>query len=105
MSIHPVPLKRLSQSLKPNPQRVPARRGSRLPAVPGNVRSVIGMRRAGKTTYHDQWLEERAAAGKVHRRARHRLLVLDEGSLPRVETPGVLIQPAYRWLLEAPGES
>jgi len=46
-----------------------------------------------------------AAAGKEHRRAVRRLLVVDRDALPRTETPGVQTQPAYEWLLAGPGES
>lgn len=46
-----------------------------------------------------------AAAGKEHRRAVRRLLALDHDSIPRVDTPGVHTEPAYEWLLAAPGES
>jgi predicted AAA+ superfamily ATPase len=45
-----------------------------------------------------------AAAGKEHRRAVRRLLVLDQDAVPRVATPGVRVQPVYEWLLRAPGE-
>ncbi len=44
-------------------------------------------------------------AAKEHPRATRRLLVLDRDALVRVSTPGVEIQPAYEWLLEAPGEN
>lgn len=39
------------------------RRDARLPAVPGKVHAVIGMRRAGKTTFLRQLLQERRANG------------------------------------------
>ena len=45
-----------------------------------------------------------AAAGKEQPRAVRRLLVLDRDSTPRVDTPGIRAQPAYEWLLAAPGE-
>jgi len=45
-----------------------------------------------------------AAAGKEHRRAKRRLLVLDRGAMPRAPTPGVEVQPAYEWLLATPAE-
>jgi len=44
-------------------------------------------------------------AGKLHRRAQRRLLVLDRDAIPRVAVEGVAIQPAYEWLLGAPGRS
>jgi predicted AAA+ superfamily ATPase len=39
------------------------------------------------------------AAGKKHRRAVRRLLVVDRDSVPQAETPGIQVQPAYEWLL------
>jgi hypothetical protein len=45
-----------------------------------------------------------AAAGKKRRRAVRRLLVLDRDSMPQVELPGVRAEPAYEWLLGAPGD-
>jgi hypothetical protein len=44
------------------------------------------------------------AAGRVHRRARRRLLVLDRDSATGVEAPGVTVVPAYEWLLAAIGD-
>jgi len=44
-----------------------------------------------------------AAAGKEHRRAVRRLLVLDRDAVPRVDTLGALTQPAYEWLLAGTG--
>ncbi|MBI4231093.1 MAG: ATP-binding protein [Planctomycetes bacterium] len=46
-----------------------------------------------------------ADAGRRHRRASRRILVLDRDSLPRADTPGVHAQPAYEWLLAAPDEN
>ncbi len=39
------------------------------------------------------------AAGREHRRAAKRLLVLSRDDVPHVQTRGVEIQPAYEWLL------
>lgn len=44
-----------------------------------------------------------ASAGKEHRRTTRRLLVLDRDGVPRGETPGVRVQPAYEWLLAKAG--
>ena len=43
-------------------------------------------------------------AAREHPRATRRLLVLDRDALVRERTPGVEVQPAYEWLLTAPGE-
>jgi predicted AAA+ superfamily ATPase len=44
-------------------------------------------------------LRSLAAAGGEHPRARRRLLVLDRDALLHLEAPGVVVQPAYEWLL------
>jgi predicted AAA+ superfamily ATPase len=45
-----------------------------------------------------------AEARALHPRATRRLLVLDRDALPRSAPPEVEVQPAYEWLLTAPGE-
>ena len=45
------------------PQQVLTRRDIRLPGIPGKAVTVIGMRRAGKTTFLWQVLADRQAAG------------------------------------------
>ena len=51
MSLHPVLLEKLNAALLPiAPANVTVRDAS-LPAVPGKVHAVIGMRRSGKTTF------------------------------------------------------
>jgi hypothetical protein len=44
-----------------------------------------------------------AAAGE-HLRAVRRMLVPDRDAVVRVNEPSVTVQPAYEWLLAAPGE-
>ncbi len=51
MPLHPVLLEKLNAALAPVSPRPLTRRDARLPAVPGKVHAVIGMRRAGKTTF------------------------------------------------------
>ncbi|HEX4954731.1 MAG TPA: ATP-binding protein [Thermoanaerobaculia bacterium] len=58
MSLHPVLLEKLNTALAPSLARALTRRDARLPAVPGKVHAVIGMRRAGKTSYLHQLLAE-----------------------------------------------
>lgn len=61
MPLHPVLDEKLSAALQPaEPERF-TRRDAQLPAVPGKVHSVIGMRRAGKTTFLRQLLDARRA--------------------------------------------
>lgn len=62
MSLHPVLAEKLSAALAPVQAPRLTRRDARLPAVPGKVHAVIGMRRAGKTTFLQQLLQVRRAA-------------------------------------------
>ncbi len=67
MPLHPVLAEKLSAALEPAPPARFTPRDARLPAVPGKVHSVIGMRRAGKTTFLLQLLEARRAEVAVER--------------------------------------
>src|SRR3972149_11665261 len=51
MVLHPVLNEKLNTAVLPMPQLLATRRDAVLPAVPGKVHAVIGMRRAGKTTF------------------------------------------------------
>ena len=59
MSLHSVLNEKLNAAVAPGPELVATRRDAALPAIPGKVHAVIGMRRAGKTTYlrqlQSQW--------------------------------------------------
>ena len=59
MSLHPVLAETLSAALEPVAAATLTRRDARLPQMPGKVHAVIGMRRAGKTTFLRQLLAER----------------------------------------------
>ena len=59
MPLHPVLEERLNAALEPSHPANFTARDARLPAVPGKTHAVIGMRRAGKTTYLRQLLTER----------------------------------------------
>lgn len=59
MPLHPVLLEKLNDALTPTVMPLLTRRDARLPAVPGKVHAVTGMRRAGKTTFLRQLLAER----------------------------------------------
>ena len=61
MPLHPVLEERLNAALAPDVTAPVTRRDAGLPAVPGKAHAVIGMRRAGKTTYLKQLLAERRA--------------------------------------------
>lgn len=62
MTLHPVLVDKLNGALAPGRPDGFTRRDARLPAVPGKVHAVIGMRRAGKTTFLRQLLDERRAS-------------------------------------------
>lgn len=51
MPLHPVLLEKLNAVVAPRSSPPLTRRDARLPAMPGKVHAVIGMRRAGKTTF------------------------------------------------------
>lgn len=54
MSLHPVLAEKLQVAMRATHARELTHRDTRLPAVAGKVHSVIGMRRAGKTTFLHQ---------------------------------------------------
>ena len=59
MSLHPVLLEKLNTALLPTAPANMTARDASLPAVPGKVHAVIGMRRSGKTTFLRQLQAER----------------------------------------------
>ena len=59
MPVHPVLLEKLNTALAAATHPALTPRDARLPAVPGKVHAVIGMHRAGKTTFLRQLLDER----------------------------------------------
>lgn len=59
MPLHPVLLEKLNASLASEAPSRLTRRDARLPDIQGKVHAVIGMRRAGKTTFLQQLLAER----------------------------------------------
>ena len=58
MRLHQVLVEKLNAALEPSAEVPLTPRDARLPAVPGKVHAVIGIRRAGKTTYLHQLLEQ-----------------------------------------------
>ena len=61
MPLHPVLEERLNAALEPSLPVEFTPRDAMLPGIPGKTHAVIGMRRAGKTTYLRQLLAERRA--------------------------------------------
>ena len=82
MNLNPILAEKLSVALAPATPALLTPRDTRLPAVPGKVHAVIGMRRAGKTT---------------------RLLTLTRDAMPAQTPSDIIVQPAYEWML-APGK-
>src|SRR3990172_5944916 len=95
MSLHPVLAEKLSAALVEAPPPALTRRDAQLPSVAGKAHAVIGMRRAGKTTFLSQLLAERRAAGSAERAV---YLSLDDDRLARLqlEQLGFLLEEYYR---------
>lgn len=102
MSLHPVLADKLGAALAPSPQPPYTRRDARLPAVPGKVHAVVGMRRAGKTTYLRQLLAERRATQPLERAL---YLGFDDDRLADigVEQLSFLLEAYYQRFPEARG--
>lgn len=102
MPLHPVLTEKLSVALTPAPPLGLTRRDARLPAVPGKVHAVIGMRRVGKTTFLRQLVEERRAALSLERAL---YLSFDDDRLADlgVDQLGFLLEEYYRRFPELRG--
>jgi predicted AAA+ superfamily ATPase len=95
MSVHPVLAEKLSAALKPAAKGLFTMRDAELPAVPGKVHAVIGMRRAGKTTFLRQ-LQERCRVELPPERAVYLSFDDDRLSGIGVEQLGFLLEEYYR---------
>ena len=95
MSLHPVLAEKLSAALEPAAKISLTHRDARLPALPGKVHAVIGMRRAGKTTFLWQLLGERRNKVSPERAV---YLSFDDDRLAGigVEQLGFLLEEYYR---------
>lgn len=95
MSLHPVLAEKLSAALDPVTAPTLTRRDAALPAMPGKVHAVIGMRRAGKTTFLRQLLAERRDALPPERSL---YLSFDDDRLAGLESDqlGFLLEEYYR---------
>lgn len=97
MALSPVLLEKLNAALEPQPSAALTRRDARLPAVPGKVHAVIGMRRAGKTTFLRQLQQEhRSALNGEDRRAVY--LSFDDDRLADIDAAqlSALLEEYYR---------
>ena len=95
MALHPVLVEKLNAALAPAPPAKLTRRDARLPAVPGKVHAVIGMRRAGKTTFLRQLLDERRESLPPERTL---YLSFDDDRLAGIEADqlALLLEEHYR---------
>lgn len=95
MTLHPVLAEKLSAALAAAAPLALTRRGAGLPAVPGKVHAVIGMRRAGKTTFLLQLLQERRAVLPPERAF---YISFDDDRLAgiQVDQLGFLLEEYYR---------
>jgi hypothetical protein len=95
MPLHLVLLEKLNAALGAAPSPAFTPRDARLPAVPGKVHAVIGMRRAGKTTFLRQLLAERRVALPPERSL---YLSFDDDRLAGlgVDQLGFLLEEYYR---------
>lgn len=95
MSLHPVLAEKLNAALVAAEMPKLTPRDARLPAVPGKVHAVIGMRRAGKTTFLHQLLHARRATLPPERAF---YLSFDDDRLAGVgvEQLGFLLDEYYR---------
>jgi predicted AAA+ superfamily ATPase len=95
MSLHPILAEKLNAALATAPPVALTRRDARLPAVPGKVHAVVGMRRAGKTTYLHQLRDQRREVGPAERAI---YLSFDDDRLATLELEqlGFLLEEYYR---------
>jgi len=95
MSLHPVLTEKLNIALASGGEPPLTLRNACLPAVPGKAHAVIGMRRAGKTTFLRQLLGERRATLPPERAV---YLSLDDDRLAGIGTDqlSLLIEEYYR---------
>ncbi|HEX5219052.1 MAG TPA: ATP-binding protein [Verrucomicrobiae bacterium] len=95
MPLHPILSDKLQAALQPFPARALTRRDARLPSVAGKVHSVIGMRRAGKTTFLHQLQDDLRATLSPEQAV---YLSFDDDRLAGIgaEQLGFLLEEFYR---------
>ncbi len=95
VSLHPVLAEKLSDSLASADAGSFTRRDARLPAIAGKAHAVIGMRRAGKTTFLRQLLDERRAGAAPERAV---YVSFDDDRIAGLELDqlGLLLEEFYR---------
>ncbi len=102
MALHPVLLEKLNTAVAPVLPPPLTRREARLPAVAGKVHAVIGMRRAGKTTFLRQLQRERRQATAPERAL---FVSFDDDRLANLEVEqlNLLLEEYYRRYSELRG--
>lgn len=102
MSLHPVLADKLNAALTHSAPTPFTRRDARLSAIPGKVHAVVGMRRAGKTTFLLQLMAERRESQPPERAL---YLSFDDDRLVGigVEQLSFLLEEYYRRFPEARG--
>ncbi len=102
MTLHPVLLEKLNTAVAPALPPPLTRREARLPAVAGKVHAVIGMRRAGKTTFLRQLQRERRQAVAPERAL---FVSFDDDRLANLEVEqlNLLLEEYYRRYSELRG--
>lgn len=102
MALHPVLLEKLNESLSLGPSPPRTRRDARLPGVPGKVHAVIGMRRAGKTTFLRQLLDDRRTQESPEQSV---FVSFDDDRLAGIDTEqlSLLLEEYYRRYPETRG--
>ncbi len=95
MSLNQILLEKLNLAVTPMAPFSGTRRDVQLAAVPGKVHSVVGMRRAGKTTFLHQLLDERRRTVPPERAL---YLSFDDERLAGIEVDqlGFLLEEYYR---------
>ncbi len=95
MALHPVLAEKLSSALAATAPVALTRRDAQLSAIPGKVHAVIGMRRAGKTMFLRQLLDQRRTAAPAERAV---YLSFDDDRLAGLELEqlGFLLEEYYR---------
>jgi hypothetical protein len=95
MPLHPVLAEKLNATLAADPASPFTARDVRLPAIPGKAHSVIGIRRAGKTTFLRQLQVERRSSLPAERSL---FVSFDDDRLGGIEADqlGFLLEEYYR---------
>ena len=103
MPLNPILIEKFNEALLPVASALVTQRDARLPAIPGKVHAVVGMRRAGKTTFLRQ-LQTEARQSLPPERAVY--LSFDDDRLADIDAEqlSLLIEEYYRRYPELRGK-